>query len=29
LEIQPENGKRMLSSSYLLGHPIKEKIYFE
>ncbi len=29
LEIQPENGKRMLSSSYLLGHPIKEEVYFE
>ena len=27
-EIQPENGKRMLSSSYLLGHPIKEETYF-
>ena len=23
LEIQPENGKRMLSASYLLGHPLK------
>lgn len=29
LEIQPENGKRMLSSSYLLGHPLKEETYFE
>ena len=28
-EIQPENGKRMTGKSYLLGHPIKEKIYFQ
>ena len=29
LEIQPDNGKRMNSQSYLLGHPIKNDKYFE
>lgn len=28
-EIQPENGKRMAGSSYLLGHPIKGELAFE